>query len=343
MLSDFDVDKFLLDKPLALTQAGLEELRLRVLARLTLFDAGAKPMLEALSAEISSRQPATKASAATGVIPIRGTISQHADACTELMGGAATESIAAQLRAYLADESISKVVLDIDSPGGTTYGVAELAQEIFESRGRKPIVAVANSLAASAAYWIGASADYFYATPGGLVGSIGVFAMHQDVSKMAEDLGVKTTYIAAGKYKVAGNPFEPLDDDTYKRVEARVNETYEQFVRDVARGRGVTAAAVRGGYGEGDVLTAKQAKAEGMVDGVMTLDAVLAKAFRTKGTSGGSQANSSDVSSETAEPSPPGPLSHEGRGGDEEPDEAALARLARMKSKEFRARAAGAA
>lgn len=284
MLSDLSVDKFLSGKPLALTVSGLEELRGHIMARLAVFDAGPSDFIQAALNQRSLFQERQQESRplAVGVIQIRGTISQHAegDLSSMLFGGSATEAISAQLKEFLADDSVGKIVLDIDSPGGVTYGVSELAAEIFRARGQKPIVAVANSLAASAAYWIGSAADEFYVTPGGMVGSIGVYAVHQDISKMAEDEGVKTTLISAGKYKTSGNQFEPLDDEARGQIQARVNDIYEAFISDVARGRGVPPSAVRSGYGQGDVLTAKAAKAAGMVDGIATYDEVLRRPVR---------------------------------------------------------------
>lgn len=343
MLSTVSVDKFLVDKPLALTLSGLEELRAHIEARLSLFDADPRGAAQQFAAEVTNRaQPGRgrPRAGATGVIPIRGTISQHMqdDLSSMLFGGASTEAVSAQLREFLADDSISNIVLDIDSPGGTTFGVAELAQEIRESRGKKPIVAIANSLAASAAYWLGAQADQFYVTPGGIVGSIGVYGMHTDISKALEIEGVAVTLISAGKNKTEGNPYEPLADDARARFQARIDETYDMFIHDVAKGRGVPEASVRGGYGEGSVVTASQAKKLGMVDGIYTLDQAIAKASTLRVASAGAPAAAAFA--EADEPTEPE--------SDDEPtppqvDEEGAARADRMRAKAFRARAAAGA
>lgn len=280
----FDLDKFLSDKPLAITMSGLEELRCHIQARLALADTDIKAALETLAADRAVPQagrPRNGAASSTGVIRIRGTISHHAmgDLSSFLFGGATTEGISNDLDAMLADDSISKIVLDIDSPGGSTNGVTELANKIIASRGQKPIIAAVNSLAGSAAYWIAAACDQIFVTPSGSVGAIGVYGIHQDVSKALENEGVKVSIIKAGKFKADGHPSQPLDDETRARAQTRVDDLYDQFIRDVARGRGVPETSVRNGYGEGDVLTAKRAKTEGMVDGIMTLDQVVAKTF----------------------------------------------------------------
>jgi signal peptide peptidase SppA len=164
------------------------------------------------------------------------------------------------------------------------------------ARGRKPIVAVANSVAASGAYWLAAAADQLYVTPGGMVGSIGVYMLHMDLTQAAADAGIVPTFVSAGKNKLRGTEFAPLSDEDVTHYQGIVNATYDQFVKDVARGRGVTPAAVRGGFGEGDVVTATAAKKLGMVDGVMTLSAAIEKAqtIRSKAPSGPS-AETADI------------------------------------------------
>jgi signal peptide peptidase SppA len=184
------------------------------------------------------------------------------------------------LRAALQDETVSQILIDIDSPGGSVYGVAELADEIVSARAQKPVVAIANSLAASAAYWIGCSASEFYVTPGGEVGSIGVWQAHQDYSKAMDEAGVKTTLISAGKFKVEGNPYAPLDEEAQGFMQSRVDDYYAAFTKAVAKGRGVPISQVRDGMGQGRVLGADAALASSMVDGIATFEDVVKKMRR---------------------------------------------------------------
>lgn len=209
------------------------------------------------------------------VLPLYGTIMQRAGMMSEWSGGTSTQQFSSALREALNDETVGAIVIDIDSPGGSVYGVSELADEIYNARDTKPIIAFANSLAASAAYWVGAAASEFYVTPGGEVGSIGVWSAHEDWSQALEQMGVKTTLVSAGKYKTEGNPYEPLNADALEFMQTRTNDYYNSFVKGVARGRGVGVAQVRGGMGQGRVLGGDQALAENMVDGVATMDEVL--------------------------------------------------------------------
>jgi signal peptide peptidase SppA len=209
------------------------------------------------------------------VLPLYGVIAQRAGMMTETSGGTSTEAFKRQFDSAVADAQIDAILIDVDSPGGAVSGVDELSAAIHAARGAKPIVAVANSLAASAAYWIATAADSLYITPTGETGSIGVIAAHEDDSALYEREGVKTTLITAGKYKGEGNPYEPLSEDARTYLQSRVDEYYAMFVSRVAKNRGVAVSDVRGGFGEGRVVGAKAAKAMGMVDGIKTMEEVI--------------------------------------------------------------------
>lgn len=225
-----------------------------------------------------TRKGSSPRAGSIAVIPVYGTIVQRASQLDLCESGTSTQSISNALADAMADDSVSKVLLDIDSPGGSVYGVQEVAAEI--SRAKKPVVAIANSLAASAAYWIGSAASEFYVTPGGEVGSIGVWTAHQDVSKALEEAGVNVTLVSAGEFKVEGNPFQPLGEQAHAFMQSRVNDYYGEFTRAVARGRNVTVEQVRNGMGQGRVLGADQAKAQNMVDGIATFEEVVSKMQR---------------------------------------------------------------
>ncbi len=246
-------------------------------AFLSLAAAGKLDPAQVKAAYGGAQAPQTKTAGAVQVIPVNGVISQRMNLMSEFSGGTSTQGLAKQIRGAVADPAVGAIVLDVSSPGGSVYGVEELAQEIYNARGDKKIVAVANSLMASAAYWISSAADEIVVTPGGELGSIGVIAAHTDRSKAMDALGVKTTYISAGKYKTEGNPDEPLSEDAQAFMQQRVNEYYDAFTKAVARGRGATAAAVRSGYGQGRVVGAAEAVSLGLADRVDTLDATIAR------------------------------------------------------------------
>lgn len=232
-----------------------------------------------LAAAADGRAPSPGAIA---VVPIYGVIVQRASMLSETSGMVSAERVAARVRSAINDPSVGAIVLDVDSPGGSVYGIAELADELLSFRGQKKIVAVANSLAASAAYWAPTAAEEFVVTPGGEVGSIGVYTAHFDHSKWLEAEGVDVTLISAGKYKVEGNPYQPLSEEAKAAIQERIDQYYDAFVKAVAKHRGVTPGAVRDGFGQGRVVGAKDAVSEGMADRVETLGEVIARLSASK-------------------------------------------------------------
>lgn len=206
------------------------------------------------------------------VIPVQGVIERRSSLLGDLFGGTSVESMRAALRDAMADPEVKGIVLEIDSPGGGVGGVFELADEIRAAREVKPIVALADTTAASAAYLIGSQASRFFATRTGQVGSVGVISVHQDVSRALEAEGITTTVTTAGENKGEFNPFSPLSDDDRARLQSRADHFYGMFVDAVAAGRGVSPDVVRDSYGKGRALLAEEALAAGMVDGIGTID-----------------------------------------------------------------------
>jgi ClpP class serine protease len=139
------------------------------------------------------------------------------------------------------------------------------------------MVAVANTQASSAAYWLGSQAHEVVVSPSGEIGSIGVYQVHRDASKAFEGAGIRHTLVKAGKFKTEGNPYEPLGDEARDAAQQAVNDYYGMFVSDVARGRGVAAEDVTDGYGEGRQLTAKRAVKAGLADRVATLGQTVSR------------------------------------------------------------------
>jgi len=246
---------------------------------MALLNSAAESIVEADSHP--DRQAVTRPGPKSGKIarvPIFGAITRRDSFWSMFFGGGATvERLSKTLREMGSDPDVSTVLLDVDSPGGTVAGIPELASEVRALAEKKHVVALANSLMASAAYWVASQADEIIATPEALIGSIGVFTVHQDFSKMMEEAGVKISYISAGKYKTEGNPDEPLSDEAREHLQSLVDSAYGLFVCDVAQGRGVTAATVRADYGQGRTLTASAAKAAGLIDRVATAEDTITR------------------------------------------------------------------
>jgi signal peptide peptidase SppA len=235
-------------------------------------------MADIIAAGISvkSQKPTTSLTQQNiAYLPLWGVVDQHSSWMLELFGGTSTEDFGRMFDMAMADSSIGAVLIDVDSPGGSVYGVQELSDKIYNARGKKPIIACVNSMMASAAYWIGSAADEIIITPSGEAGSIGVIAMHFDYSEAESKVGIKPTIITAGKYKGEGNPHEPLSSDAKDNFQERIDDYYNAFVGAVARNRGVSAGKVLSDFGQGRMLGAKQAKSVGLVDNIGTIDNVV--------------------------------------------------------------------
>lgn len=257
------------------------------------FDAGTAQAVDISAAAPGGSSPAASVIA---VISFFGIVAQHASQVDDISGpgGTSTERVANSYRAAKSDPSVKAIVINFDSPGGNVSGVQVLADEIFNGRGEKPVIAQVNSLCASAAYWVASSCDEIVMTPGAMAGSIGVYSLHQDVSKAVDAAGLKFTFISAGKYKVEGNAFEPLSDEAAQAAQSNVDAFYNDFVSAVARGRGVSVADVTGGFGEGRVVKDKQAVKAGMADRVDTLDGTIRRLSSAKKSSS-AKANALDL------------------------------------------------
>ena len=147
------------------------------------------------------------------VLSIRGPLAHHQGSglLQMLLGNTASyDTIRQDFRAALADDQISAIVFDIDSPGGTVAGCFDLVDEIFNARGAKRIVAVANESALSAAYAIASACDQIYVNRTASVGSIGVMAVHIDQSGADEQAGLKYTAIFSGDHKNDLSPHSAL-------------------------------------------------------------------------------------------------------------------------------------
>lgn len=215
------------------------------------------------------------------VIPLQGMVTPKGTLLGQLFGGdSGLQGFRARIARAAEDDSITSILLHVDSPGGLVELVPEAAADIRLAREAKPVVAVANTMAASAAYWLAAQANEVVVTPSGRVGSVGVFSVHEDVSKMAEEKGVKLTMISAGKFKTEGNPYEPLGDEARAAIQERIDEVYGMFVADLAKGRGTSAESVRKDFGQGRMLSPKAALAAGMVDRIATFEETAARLVR---------------------------------------------------------------
>ena len=212
------------------------------------------------------------------VIPVHGVLINRFPSSWGFVTG--YDFIRRQTAEAAADPDVQVIAYDIHSPGGTVAGCPETYSAILAMRGTKKTVAIVDSAAYSAAFYLASAADRIAVTPSGGVGSIGVVAARWDMTKMAEEFGVKVTFIHAGKYKLDGNPMTEMSDDEKKRIKATVDSAYDGFVSAVAAGRGISEDAVRAT--EAACFDAEEALQAGLVNDIMTPDMALQAALASE-------------------------------------------------------------
>jgi signal peptide peptidase SppA len=240
-----------------------------------------KPLLLAPHALHQLQSPFTKTSTLTpktshqriALVPILGPLAKRGSFLDSLFGFGNYEDVQARFDAAVADPSIDAILLEIDSPGGEAAGAFDLADKIYSARGSKPVWAIANDSAFSAAYAIGSAADKLFLTRTGGVGSIGVLAAHVDQSGYDEKQGVKVTTLFAGSRKNDFNAHEPLSEDAAGFLQAEVNRLYGLFVDTVARNRGITPDTIRAT--EAALFFGDDAVKVGLADGVGTFESTI--------------------------------------------------------------------
>lgn len=299
---------FALEHPWAVTPAMRAIIAGILAQRLAGEEADDATIAAALDAR-STRDIPVPTGGTVAVIPLFGVIAPRMNLFSEMSGGTTFEALGKQLQAAVADPNVRQIVFDVDSPGGNVAGASEFAREVLRARTIKPVIAQAQHLLASAAYWPMAGATEIVASPSAMVGSIGVYALHEDISGMLAQLGIRREVFAAGKYKAEGVDGGPLSEDARAHVQTLIDGAYNRFVGDVAKGRGVKPADVRSGYGEGRLLNAEQALAAGLIDRIATLEDTLARV--TQPVTAGSVRGAADVPPVITD----APVSQESRAG----------------------------
>ncbi len=203
-----------------------------------------------------------------GIIPVRDSLFMRANLMTDHCGATSYETLMRDFHSLLSDDSVHSILFDIDSPGGEAGGCSELADAIFSARGQKPIVAYISDYGASAAYWIASACERIYASDSAIVGSIGT----QIVTFSGETEG-EIRIVASqspNKNRDPGTP-EGVED-----LQERADALAGIFIEKVARNRGISPESVMKNYGQGAVFVGEKAKKQGLVDGISTLENVIA-------------------------------------------------------------------
>ena len=257
------------NKPLMVTQDYAETIAVVLSDRLNLDVEGLQIKSDAKDQRVATTNKGV------AVIPIVGSMSHRSTGIEAMSGMTSYTTLQKQFEAAFNDPKVGSILMDIDSPGGSVAGAFDFRDYLMSKKGTKPVYALARDAMCSAAYLIGSTADKVYATQTARVGSIGVVAMHTDASGKMEKEGLKPTFISAGKFKTAGNPYEKLEGEKLKYLQDSVDESYDMFINAVADARGIDKKVIRDT--EARVYGGKKAVEIGLADGIRTYESVIAE------------------------------------------------------------------
>ena len=218
------------------------------------------------------------------VIEVRGTLVQRTGSLHPYSGMTGYDGLREQLDRALHDPNVKAIAFDIDSPGGEVAGCFDLVDAIFEARGLKPMWAILDESAYSAAYAIASACDTITLPRTGGAGSIGVITMHADFSRAIANAGVNVSVITHGAKKGDGMAELPLSGTARATIQAQIDALGELFVETVARNRSLAPGKVRA-LQAGTFLGA-QAVEIGLVDSLAPPDQALSALLDTFSTSG---------------------------------------------------------
>lgn len=180
-----------------------------------------------------------------------------------------TERMIEQIKAVEKADAVKGVLLVVDSPGGLVADSHEIYHRLKKLSDKKPVYVQMKRIAASGGYYIamgGGTNAKIYAEPTTWTGSIGVIIPRYDVTKLAEKFGVDSAPIKTGEFKDALSPFRPLSDNERKVWDNIIGQAFEQFRDVIDTNRDTMNAEQVLAVATGEVFTAKDAKAKGLID-----------------------------------------------------------------------------
>ncbi|MEF2145134.1 MAG: S49 family peptidase [Desulfovibrionaceae bacterium] len=212
------------------------------------------------------------------IIPVDGVIAFRMNLFQAMSGGTSTEMLGKYVRMAASDSGVEAILLDVTSPGGAVHGLSDLSAEIRDAASVKPVVAWTGEQCCSAAYWIASAASEIGCSVSACVGSIGVYAIHVETSAKDAKDGVTRTIFKAGRYKAAGNPVEPLSDDSRAIIQQQVDQYYALFVDAVAENLSRSVDEVLSAMADGRTHIGQKALDMGFVNFIGDRAAAIARA-----------------------------------------------------------------
>ncbi len=194
-----------------------------------------------------------------------------------------SEDLSKTIRKAREDKDVKAVVLRVNSPGGSAVASAIIGRELDLTKEVKPVIVSMGNYAASGGYWISAKADYIFADPTTLTGSIGVFGTFPNLKGFLNDkVGLTFDVAKTNENADFGSVAEPLTPFQYAKLQENVVKTYDDFTGRVAEGRGLRQTYVDS-IGQGRVWAGADAIELGLVDQLGDMEDAIAYAAEKAG------------------------------------------------------------
>ena len=271
-------------KALSQTEWALERRILSNMAEVVLRHVGGEKLSNDQVTKVIEGRPDDEADVqvidGVAVIPVQGIISKRLSMIERSSHlGTSTGDIQTKISRALDDPNVRAIVLNIDSPGGSVSGIVETSNLIAKADAKKPVIAYASDLMASAAYWLGSQSRWIVGDDTAQVGSIGVYTVMVDSSAAAGKLGYSVHVVGSGYMKGAGQPGTEITDEQLAAIRQNVEDISDVFVRHVARGRAMSVGEVTA-LADGNLWIGKKALKAGLLDKVGSLGDAIAAAKR---------------------------------------------------------------
>ncbi|MFQ3854600.1 signal peptide peptidase SppA [Leptospira kirschneri] len=203
------------------------------------------------------------------VLPLKGNI--HHDTIGKGEGktdGISYYSIKEALKELKKESSVKAVILEVDSPGGSAFVSELLYQEILKLQKKKPVYAYVQNISASGGYYLSCGASKIYASPYGIVGSIGSISIRFDLKNLYSKLGITKDRVGFYKYRDLLSEYGPIHPESKKLMEQEIKESEGLFYKRVSDSRKIPISDLDKRFGQGKVFTSNQFLKEKMIDSI---------------------------------------------------------------------------
>ena len=216
-----------------------------------------------------------------GVINVVGPLITNGSWFTALFGVIGYNQLRDTLVIAAQDDSISNIVLNIDSPGGSANGINAVSSLISKiDKDHKPVMSYTDGKMCSAAYWIASASRSIYSDRLAEVGSIGVITSIMEYTKALEMDGVTATVIRSGEFKALGGPLEVLTPEAESIIQDSLDKFYTEFINQVSMNRGLSTTSAKTSWAEGRVFLGFEAQDVGLVDRVMSFEDLASSLYK---------------------------------------------------------------